>query len=80
MNKPTVPPEVVAAVIAFANANGRTWRAKLRSLWNSGRDTGLLRQARNTIGPSGIDRLKINPVTAEDLDFGEPLEAGIPGH
>jgi len=44
----------------FAQENGRTWRAKLRHLWNIGQDEGLLRQARNTIGPSGLDKVKFS--------------------
>ncbi len=44
-------------VAAFAAEHGRTWRAKLRSLWNSGKDDGLLRQARNIIGPNNLDRI-----------------------
>lgn len=41
----------------FADQNGRTWKSKLRALWTSGKDEGLLRQARNIIGPSGLDRV-----------------------
>jgi hypothetical protein len=41
----------------FAATQGRNWKAALRLLWLRGEDEGLLRQARNTIGPSGLDRI-----------------------
>lgn len=41
----------------FAKEHGRTWKSKLRWLWTSGKDEGLLRQARNIIGPSGLDKI-----------------------
>lgn len=46
-----------AAIVRFANDNGRTWKSKLRALWISGRDEGGLRNARNMIGPSGLDKV-----------------------
>ncbi|TFZ54471.1 hypothetical protein E4V01_25150 [Methylorubrum sp. Q1] len=52
------PAEVITRVDCFAEMEGRTWRAKLRELWASGRDTGLLREACNYIGPSGLDAYK----------------------
>lgn len=41
----------------FAKANGRNWKAKLRELWASGKDADepYLRQARNRIGPRGLE-------------------------
>lgn len=54
-----VPKEVTAALLAFKVANGLRWKSKLRSLWNSGNDEGLLRQARNMIGPSRLDKIKL---------------------
>jgi hypothetical protein len=45
------------AVAEFRAANGRQWKSKLRALWNSGKDTGDLRLARNVLGPSGLDSI-----------------------
>ena len=50
--------EIIDELRKFANEHGRSWRSKLRRLWDSGGDTGLLRQARNAIGPSGLDSIK----------------------
>lgn len=59
MTEATIPPEVIERLRAFKGEHGRTWKAKLRSLWNQGKDEGLLRQARNIIGPSRLDKIKI---------------------
>ena len=53
----TVPEEVVEAVRRFALAQGRNWRAKLRGIWRRGLDAGNIRNARNMIGPSGLDKI-----------------------
>lgn len=45
------------ALQIFARENGRTWKSKLLTLWDTGRDEGRLRQVRNTIGPSILLRL-----------------------
>lgn len=44
-------------VAQFAKENGRMWKSKLRSLWISGKDEGDLRNARNAIGPSQLDKI-----------------------
>ncbi len=46
----------------FAKANGRNWKAKLRELWASGGDDDqpLLRQARNRLGPRGLEHYQIS--------------------
>ena len=57
--------DVRAALVAFAREEGRTWKARLRLLWDEGNEVvmhgqttgGFLRQARNIIGPSGLDRI-----------------------
>ena len=54
-----IPSGMVAALRQFRDLHGRKWKAALRSLWESGLDEGVLRQARNLIGPSGLDRLKL---------------------
>lgn len=41
----------------FIHENGRAWRSKLRQAWSRGDST--LRETRNTIGPSGLDKLRI---------------------
>lgn len=57
--------EQYAAVCAFAAANGRCWRDKLRTLWMNGGDVNqpdgcYLRQVRNSIGPSGLEKVCIH--------------------
>lgn len=59
MTTTTIDPEILDRLKAFAAEHGRTWKAQLRRLWNTGRDSGLLRQARNQIGPSGLDRIRL---------------------
>lgn len=51
-------PQILVALRKFRDKHGRTWKAQLRSLWNTGRDEGPLRMARNIIGPSGLDKIK----------------------
>ncbi len=50
--------EMRSALRTFARAHGRYWKRALSDLWTSGRDEGVLRRVRNTIGPSGLIRLK----------------------
>jgi ribosomal protein L37AE/L43A len=54
-----VPREVTDALYEFKVANGARWRSKLKLLWESGKESELLRQARNLIGPTSLH--KINP-------------------
>lgn len=54
-----VPYEVTERLREFARENGRTWKARLRHLWTVGQDEGLLRQARNMIGPTRIGKIKL---------------------
>lgn len=48
------PTPATLAIVEFRAANGRTWKRRLLALWQSGRDSGDLRLARNVIGPSGL--------------------------
>lgn len=57
--------EQKTALSEFAKKNGRCWKNVLVWFWNSGEDSGALRQVRNVLGPSGVARLK----TAEVLNF-----------
>lgn len=66
-----VDDEVRIAVKAFAHKHGRTWKSALRKLWTSGKDEGPLRQARNMIGPSGLDR--ISQSVLERVNLPTPL-------
>jgi hypothetical protein len=50
------------AMEQFALENGRNWRSKLRQLWNSGKDEGGLRLARNVYGPSKIDKFTVSGI------------------
>ena len=66
MTTPT--PEQLERLRTFAAANGRTWRSMLRTLWMTGadaaeRDGHLLRQVRNSVGPSGLDRIDLREAT-----------------
>jgi hypothetical protein len=61
--------EQIEALQSFAKRNGRCWKYKLCTLYMSGRDAdqpeGLfLRQVRNTIGPSGLYRMRIDKTVA----------------
>ncbi len=52
----TVTNEQLKALRDFAAIYGRCWKQELREAWMSGdgRDTGELRQLRNTLGPSWL--------------------------
>lgn len=54
-----VSSEIIARLREFKAEHGRNWKAALRALWISGCDEGLLRQARNVIGPNDLDRVKL---------------------
>lgn len=69
--------EQLAALRTFANANGRTWKSKLRHCWEISRYDDypgtdrydLLQTVRNTLGPSWLVRFtlpRIEPVAAFD--------------
>ena len=64
------------ALHAFRRENGRNWRAKLRELWNQGKDEGELRYIRNTLGPRGIDRLARAIKRWGEPSFPEPVKEG----
>ena len=71
-------PEQLAALLAFAAANGRTWKSKLLLSWEScdthGEWTAPLRQVRNTFGPSWLLLFKLPAVAAE------AAVSSLPGH
>jgi hypothetical protein len=57
-------PEQLAALRAFAARNGRSWKRRLCELFFAGREIEepegpLLRQVRNTLGPSGVWKVKL---------------------
>jgi hypothetical protein len=56
--EPTV--EQLDALKKFAAIYGRNWKQELRDAWMSGdgRDIGELRQLRNTLGPSWLNRFQ----------------------
>lgn len=61
---PDLKPEWRDALIRFKERHGRNWKADLKTLWWTGRDATqedghLLRQIRNHIGPSKLDKLKL---------------------
>jgi hypothetical protein len=53
--------DVLGALREFARTHGRCWKSKLRRLWETGQDAHCsgLRRARNVIGPSGLDNIKL---------------------
>ena len=56
--------EQMNALREYAEHNGRAWRERLIDDWVHGRDgnSPLLRQVRNTVGPSGLMRIKLEQV------------------
>jgi hypothetical protein len=67
-NKPTT--EQIQALVAFARANGRTWKSKLNHAWMTGLyddypatdRCDLLQQVRNSFGPSWLVRFSLRKV------------------
>ncbi|QIN68067.1 hypothetical protein SBC1_81140 (plasmid) [Caballeronia sp. SBC1] len=62
--KVTLTQEQQSALVAFATSHGRNWKSALRRLWDTGRDERepngpLLRQVRNTLGPSCLVRYRV---------------------
>jgi len=55
----SVRPDITRALVEFRNQNGARWKAKLVALWESGQDDGLLREARNMIGPSRLYKITL---------------------
>lgn len=68
-------PEHHAALKRYAAANGRTWKTKLNTDWEKGHthgdDTANIRQVRNLIGPSGLQKYKLQK---EDVSEGKTLK------
>lgn len=61
----TATDEQIAALRTFADAYGRKWKETLSDFWLNGRDVNsipqdghLLRQVRNTLGPSWLRKFK----------------------
>ena len=57
-----VPDEVIEQLRQFKKEHGIRWKAKLIHLWGSGKDEGLLRQARNMIGPGRLAKIDVEIV------------------
>ncbi len=63
MKEPTT--EQLNALREYAQSHGRTWKAKLKSAWFSGKDerlpnAALLRQIRNDFGPQWLTRFSLS--------------------
>lgn len=63
----TLSTEQLAALRAFANDNGRSWKRELNHAWSTGDwsqdhgdNAGLLQQIRNTFGPSWLVKFKFD--------------------
>ena len=54
------------ALEAFAQRHGRNWRARLRDQWTSSQDFGWQRRLRDSVGPEGLDKLKVNTVYKQE--------------
>ena len=68
MNKPTT--QQLNALREFAQRHGRTWKAKLKSAWASGKDEQLpnaafLRQIRNDFGPLWLTRFNLGDASTQ---------------
>lgn len=46
-------------LVDWRKDNGWRWKRKLAKLWASGKDTGEARQLRNTLGPRGLQSIKL---------------------
>ena len=63
-NKITVTHEQMTRLVEFSQQHGANWKQTLRDMWMAGTDDSqknghLLRQVRNTVGPSGLDSIKL---------------------
>ena len=71
----TLDVEQLAALRAFADANGHHWKSKLSHAWSTGRyrdyngtdDYGALQQVRNTFGPSWLVRFSFDNVKTHSV-------------
>jgi len=62
---PSPTPEQLAALSAYARKYGNTWKQSLNHAWATGRDAHepdghLLRQLRNTFGPSWLAKFRLD--------------------
>jgi 3-isopropylmalate dehydratase small subunit len=61
----TVSHEILDALKTVKASEGRIWKSKLRDMWMNCQYDGyddishLLQQARNTIGPSALNKVKV---------------------
>ena len=56
--QPGVTPEMYDSVMLFRSRYPHTWRSRIRRIWATGGDEQypLLRQLRNIIGPTGLEK------------------------
>lgn len=59
--KKCISAEELAALTEYAAKHGLRWRAALRREWmtESGSPLPTLRELRNRVGPSGLDRIRL---------------------
>lgn len=60
----SITQEQQEALQRFSDQHGRHWKSQLVALWAKGKDDShqdgaLLRQLRNTLGPTGLHRLRL---------------------
>lgn len=65
-------PNQAAAILDFAKAHGRYWKAALNHAWTTGRDErmpngALLRQVRNNQGPTWLARLSLKGASTNQV-------------
>ena len=63
--RPELTPQQLDALRRFRDKHGRTWKAKLKNMWEFGHDTrqpdgGLLRQIRNEVGPVALKDVELD--------------------
>jgi hypothetical protein len=61
-SKPHLSNAMRAALEAYANSHGRTWKSQLLDDWMTGRSEGELQQVRNIFGPRWLQRYKLEVV------------------
>ena len=78
-------PEQLAALVAYARENGRTWKSRLNHDWSTGQSTGALQQVRNSFGPSWLIRFRLPKAdglehlrgAVEDMQFFDRVTKGV---
>ena len=81
-NQKITDPRQYAALLDYAQRNGRHWKALLNHAWMTGDyqaddDSAALQQIRNTFGPSWLVRFRLPKVTPKHLQH-STMELRVP--